>query len=311
MKNYVHIIEYEKRSSLWELLHPLEKFSNHSVFETKNTYSDLSQFNNVYVFHTSGRSFPMIENIEVFLKRRLNCVVFVHTAPDYIIDKGYRSFLERLLNLQNKFRLKILVPSKSVADDFLKIGILATAVRLGIPPIKLEKPERNLDFLKNRIITMNSNSAEKYLKAKGIDRFCDIIKQLKKENDAAILGIDADSDDGILRMRLTHSEFLWVLKHAKAYVQLSRSESYNITAIEARQLKVPTILSNVGGHSNIPCNKPFLCESSSDVIQKLRYLFNNNDCYQIELERCYEWSIHNECVDEFKKQIERGCSNEL
>lgn len=308
---FIHIVEYENRGTLWRLLNELNVYPNHKLLESKNHRVNINQLgiDNHFIIHTSGRSFPIIDSLEEFLQKGVICSVFVHNSPDYILEKGCCKFIKNLRRLQSRFNFKVLVPSNAVKEAFSDFGIICWVIRLGISPIVLREPIRNLKNLAGRIVTVNTNAQEKYVRAKGIDRFCEMIKHFGLEDSAAILGVDSISNDGIMRVKLTHEEMLWVLSKAKLYVQLSRSESYNITAIEARQLKVPLLLSNIGGHKSCNLNSMFLVDSHSNLYEKYNNLVNE-DNYTLKslLEDNYKWSLANENIESFKKSIEEICS---
>lgn len=308
---FIHIIEYEKRGTLWRLLSGLNVYSNHKLLESRNKKIDLQKLgtNNHFIIHTSGRSFPIINSLEEFLQEGVICSVFVHNSPDYILEKGCYEFIKKLRCLQSRFKFKVIVPSNAVKEAFLDFGIFCWVIRLGISPIVLREPTRNLKKLEGRIITVNTNAQEKYIRAKGVDRFCEMIKHFGLEDSAAILGVDLISNDGIIRVKLTHDEMLWILSKAKLYVQLSRSESYNITAIEARQLKVPLLLSNTGGHKSCNLNSMFLVDTNSDLYNKYNNLINGDESTLNSLiDDNYKWSLENENIESFKNCIEETCS---
>ncbi len=304
---YVHIIEYPERGTLWRLLKDLTIYPNHHILETKGQYVNLFSPNSnmFYIFHTSGRSFPMVDSLIYLLNSGFKCCLFIHTAPDYIVQKGYPQFLEYVEELQKQFKIKVMVPSWSVKIDFARHNIECDAVRLGIFSPSVIEPLNDLSYLTNKIITVNTNNKYEYKLAKGIDRFCEIVECLGLQHHVAILGVDGDNSDGIFRKKLSYQEFMWVLSKSRMYVQLSRSESYNITAIEARQLKIPLLLSNVGGHMDCNLDSIFLANSKDDAITKMQnlLLYEKTDILS-KIENNYIWSITNESLEAFRKKIE-------
>ncbi len=311
MGNFYHIIEYPERNTLWRLLSDLTIYKNHHIIETTGQYHSLKQIgvdNNKLVFHASGRKFPMIEALKEFLSDGYNCFVFVHTLPDYIIEKGCAYFLSYIRALQEEYGIRVLVPSPTAQKMFLNYAIESRSVRLGIKMLNVNIGTQNLLKLKGKVITVNTNAAEHYIKAKGIDLFCDLVKTLGIQKQAAILGLDGSSTDGIERIRLTHNEFIWVLNNAKMYIQLSRSESYNITTIEAKQLKIPILVSSVGGHID---SVPFSCfraNSIDDAYVKFDAITKMDDmALKNLLTESYSWSIENENIDSFRSNIEYAC----
>ena len=171
---YVHIIEYPERGTLWRLLKDLTIYPNHHILETKGHYVNFSppKSNMFYIFHTSGRSFPMVDSLIYLLKSGFKCCLFIHTAPDYIVQKGYPQFLEYVERLQKQFKIKVMVPSWCVKIDFAQYNIECDVVRLGILFPSVTEPLNDLSYLTNKIITVNTNNKYEYKLAKVIDRFC-------------------------------------------------------------------------------------------------------------------------------------------
>lgn len=306
-EKYVHIIEYPKRGPLWSLVNGLEIYDNHSVLETKNKYMDLSEFdkNTKFVFHTSGKNFPMISSLKSFLEKGLNCAVFIHTLPDYIIEKGFEDFLNYIKEVVNCFDCIIMVPSSAAKLMFAEYGICTEVVNLGILPIRISN---NLDYVRlekytNRIITVSTKESLKYKKAKGIDLFYELMKNSGRKEEALILG--NDSIEEIENLKLSHDEFLYVLSKAKVYVQLSRSESYNISAIEAKQLKVPVLVSDSTGHRDSVRDDFFRAKDINDANVILSKILEMTSDVKDKIESNYNSSIEYESIYSFKNRIEQ------
>lgn len=307
VKNYVHIIEYPKRGSLWNLVNGLEIYDNHSVLETKNKYIDLAGFykDTMFVFHTSGKKFPMISSLQGFLAKGLKCAVFIHTLPDYIIEKGFKDFLYYIKEVVELFSCTIMVPSNAAKYMFAEYGICTEVVNLGIVPIQISN---KLDYARlekytNRIITVSTKDSPKYKKAKGIDLFHELMNISGRKEEALILG--NDSKEEIENLKLNHEEFLYVLSKAKAYVQLSRSESYNISVIEAKQLKVPVLVSDSTGHRDSVRDDFFRAKDINDANIILSKILEMGSDIKDKIESNYNISIEYESIYSFKNRIEQ------
>lgn len=306
-KKYVHIVEYPERGPMWSLVNGLELYNNHSVLETKNKYIDLIGYekNTIFVFHTSGKNFPMISALMGFLTKGLKCVVFIHTLPDYIIEKGFEDFLHYIKEVTNRFSCIIMVPSSAAKHMFGEYGIRTEVVNLGIMPIRMSNQidYARLEKYTNRIITVSTKNTLKYKKAKSIDLFYELMKLSGKNEEALILG--NESNEEIENLKLTHEEFLYVLSKAKAYVQLSRSESYNISAIEAKQLKVPVLVSDSTGHKDSVRDSFFRVKDITEANEKLGKILEMSSDVKEKIESNYNSSIDYESIYSFKNRIEQ------
>lgn len=307
MKKYVHIIEYMQRGPMWSLMHGLEQYDNHLILETQNRYMDLHEFdrNTIFVFHSSGKNFPMICELMNFLSKGLKCAVFIHTLPDYIIEKGFEDFLPYIKDVKNRFGCIIMVPSSIAKQMFGEYGIDVEVVNLGIVPIRISS---QIDYTKlgkytNRIITVSTKNTSKYKKAKGIDRFYELMEMSGRKKEALVLG--NESDEVIENIKLTHDEFLYVLSTAKVYIQLSRSESYNISAIEAKQLKVPILVSDSTGHKDSVRDGFFRAKNLAEANEKLSKILAMGSEVKDRIESNYNDSIDYESIYSFKKRIEQ------
>lgn len=305
-KKYVHIIEYQERGSMWRLVNGLEIYDNHVVLETKGKYVKLSEYDKetIFIFHTSGKNFPMINSLMEFLEDGKKCAVFIHTLPDYIIEKGFGDFLNYIKMVTSIFQCKVMVPSNAAKKMFATFDIKTEVVNLGIPSIKLSK---KIDYIKldkytNKIITVSTKNTKKYKMAKGIDRFYELMRISGKEKEALILGNDCI--EKIENIKLPHDEFIYVLSKAKLYIQLSRSESYNISAIEAKQLKIPVLVSNSTGHIDSVRDDFFRVKSIAEANMKLYEILKMDDFVKKKIGYNYYDSIINDSIIAFKKRLE-------
>ena len=160
-----------------------------------------------------------------------------------------------------------------------------------------------LEKYTNRIITVSTKNTLKYKKAKSIDLFYELMKLSGKNEEALILG--NESNEEIENLKLTHEEFLYVLSKAKAYVQLSRSESYNISAIEAKQLKVPVLVSDSTGHKDSVRDSFFRVKDITEANEKLGKILEMSSDVKEKIESNYNSSIDYESIYSFKNRIEQ------
>lgn len=308
MNMYVHIIEYPQRGTLYRLIKDLCRYRNHIIFETKGLELDLPSYGElkrtVYIFHSSGRHFPMIGNLQNFIARGYRCMVFIHDTPDYILLKSQASFLSFIRAIQARYNIRILVPSDAASHMFLKEDITATPVQLGIadPVISTDLIDGSL---KKCIVTVATNSKPSYIKAKGIDLFVKTLRELNLQSKGLILGLEQSSFNDVQCVKVSHELALKVLSEALLYVQFSRFESYNITAMEAKRLRVPLLVSNIGGHiDQIPVGL-FKCNFSEDFTSRVQQILNiDEQVLESFLTVNYNYSVEHETLEQFKRRIE-------
>ena len=89
--------------------------------------------------------------------------------------------------------------------------------------------------------------------------------------------------------------------HAKAYIQLSKYDSYNITAVEAKQFKIPIILSNIEGHMKSADNG-FLVKAFNEAKDILQRVIDGNFDKSV-VQKNYFNSITNESVAAFYERF--------
>lgn len=306
MDKIMHIVEYSRRGPLWKLVDGLTAFPNHFLLETKEQYIDLAQYspNTFFIFHTTGKDFPMISSLGNFLSQRKKCAVFIHTLPDYIIQKGYPKFMGYISKIQKQYGCKVIVPSNMACEMFKTYDIFCKVVNLGIPSIKELKRNSDLEKYFGKIVTVSTKDTDEYKYAKGVDRFYEVVKRCGLESESIVLGNNGGIVGNIMNIRFPHDDFLSVLANAKAYVQLSRSESYNISVIEAKQLHVPVIVSDVAGHKDSVKDSWCRVKSINEATEKLHAILNQYSTILRHVNYNYAMSIVDENIFAFRRRIE-------
>ena len=128
-------------------------------------------------------------------------------------------------------------------------------------------------------------------------------------SDALIVGPPLP-DMSIHSKRFTHDEFLFILQNSKAYVQFSRFEAYNLTAVEAKRLKVPVILLECEGVSD-NVKYGYVCKDFAEMdttIKKLISCHSNNLVNEV-IEQNYIDSVRRESLLSFVESIQRWWKN--
>ena len=86
------------------------------------------------------------------------------------------------------------------------------------------------------------------------------------------------------------------------YIQCSKYESYNITAIQAKRFKKPVLLLDTEGTSY--CMNGYVFKNNSDIENEIKKIESNNYNYDLINELYYD-SLRRENLDNFKNQIEK------
>ena len=212
--------------------------------------------------------------------------------------------------LQSKYKIGYLVPSIEVRNQYRRHGFKdVNYIQLGIENIeqfdKYNKYNIKLEKYYNKIVTTCSSENPDYFYIKGIDNYLKLMKECNLENSILIAGIDRNDDNNF--KRFSQDDFLNILCHSKAYVQLSRFESYNLTASEAKRFKIPIILLKCEGNNSCMKGNVYTLKQIKKILR------NNNIINEQLIEELYIDSKNRENLEEFKKSIERfgGMNNEF
>lgn len=231
--------------------------------------------------------------------------IFMHVSYEYLRFKDRDREIIHSVYSQNSKR-SFFVPSEEVAQQYRLAGISCKTIQLGIPEIQDNKDyKRNIPKLEefyNKIITTCVRSTDLYKYIKGIDTFEKIIKKNELEEHALITGIDDQSHGSIKSKYFTQEDFLNVLYHSKMYLQFSRFESYNITAVQAKRLRIPVLLLDSEGNSS--CMKGDVYSSKEELEQELFNILCNKVNIQ-KIEANYKDSIERENLFNFKQSLEQ------
>lgn len=301
--NYCHVVDHDGFGTMHKLIGALcDKYKNHIFLKREDVIkNNFDSKNSILIIHTSGGGEPKIlYSIKNY--NNINIFIFIHTSYEYQKYKKREKFLIMLKEYSLLKNVNILVPSNEVAKQYIKNGIKCTAIQLGIKPIDKVKLNYRSELSQyyNKIITTCSSYKNDYKFIKGIDLFEKFIIANNLEEDALILGID-DNNTKIISKELSEEDFINVLYHSKLYLQFSRMESYNLTAVQAKQLKIPVVLLKAEG--NYDCMLGHVYDSIEETEHKvINILHHNND--KLEVNKLYKDSIFRENLESFKKSLE-------
>lgn len=312
MKVY-HFIDFPGFGTVHKLINDLAKhYSNNIAIMPINDkplidnalIKKINKENCIVVIHSSGRldSYYLHNYKKLFKNRRI--FMFMHVSPKYLKVKKRHKMFYYLREFVEKYNGWILTPSKEVTSEYNKIAIRAKTVQMGIDNIQTKKEyyEYNpaLSQFYNRIITTCTSDETIYRKIKGIDRFEKLLKGLGVLNLGLICGNENINNLNIECKKFKSDDFLNILQHSIAYVQLSRLETYNLTAIQAKRFKVPALLLKTEGTTS--CMGKDVCKSIKEIkIQLKRLLLKRKNTLKIE--NLFEDSLKRETLERFNNDL--------
>lgn len=308
----VHIVEHYPKGTIYNLIKPLVDYGQLMVY-TPEDIEDITDFfafpeDTVFILHVTGRALPVFNNFERIVDQ-YKAAIFLHVSIAYMEFQKRFTAIERIVYL-NRMGVDLLVPCNNIQKQLLLRNIKSYVIQLGIPEINIYKNEyAHLLPYCGKVVTCCSEDTLPYLYAKGIDCFLKFIKDNDMFSDALIVGAPLP-DMSIQSKRFTHDEFLFILQNSKAYVQFSRFEAYNLTAVEAKRLKVPVILLECEGVSD-NVKYGYVCKDFAEMdttIKKLISCHSNNLVNEV-IEQNYIDSVRRESLLSFVESIQRWWKN--
>lgn len=304
MNKIVHVIEHYPKGTIYSLIKPLDGFDNQSVLyvpEEVYKFEQLLSFSSdtIFVLHITGRL------TEIFLKYhkialKYRSFLFLHVSVAYMEFQGRKKAINAIIEL-HRIGVGLLVPCTAIKIQLLKLGINSTVIQMGIPYFELNEQYDYLQEYKNKIITCCSENTEKYIYAKGIKEFTHFVSKEGLLSKALIVGSELGGT--VESKRFLHNEFLYILKNACLYIQFSQYEAYNITAIEAKRMRIPIVLFNVEGvNDNLKFGHVY--NSYKEMEEKAVEIIQNGGEKAI-IEANYVDSIERENIEVFAKEFNR------
>lgn len=310
-----HIIDHNGFGSIHKLLIPLcEKYKNNILYtpylkKFRLTKESIEKINNdknsIIIIHSTGRDKTIyLDNLDkLFVNKKI--FIFMHVSIEYEILKKRKRFIDKLYNISKENNIIILTPSKEVTEQYLKYGFNAETIQIGIQKLNNDYYKRDIKRLENyynKIVTVCASESPAYYNAKGIDNFIKLAKKEHITSDILIAGINSyvKKNNKIFMKKFCEKDFLNILYHSKAYVQLSLYESYNITAIQSKRFKIPTFLLSAEGNETCMCGNTY--KSIKDIRLKIREL-NNQIIDHEQIKKLYNDSIIRESLKNFNDDL--------
>jgi len=258
----------------------------------------------IIIIHASGRldSYYLHNYKRLFINKRL--YMFMHVSPKYLILKKRDQMFKHLKEFVEYYNGCILTPSKQTTQAYIKYGLRTKTIQMGIKNIKQNKKYYNyipeLSEFYDKIITTCTSDEEIYRKIKGVDRFERLLNKLKIKNLGLICGNDNIENLNIKCKKFTTDQFLNILCHSKAYVQLSRLETYNLTAVQAKRFKIPVFLLRTEGTPF--CMNGNVYKNLKDLELELKQVIAGNIDIR-KIERLYQDSLTRESLENFNREL--------
>ena len=111
---------------------------------------------------------------------------------------------------------------------------------------------------------------------------------------------------GIKSKKVSQTTFFKYLLNSEVYIQLSRTEAYNLSAIYAKRLKIPVIVSDVGGHKD-NVRYGFRIKNLNEAKLILGKILSNPKSPKIKkvIEKNYQDSLKRETLNNFRNSLNK------
>lgn len=307
---FLHLIDHN--GTIFKLIHPLSIYPEHKILtsfssshlnKTMRYIKKVSKQEDInLILHATGNNKIFYNMKEELIKQFKRVYIFLHVSPKHFLIKHRQNELQLIKKLSLKKNVGILTPSKTLKKEFLQYGIKTSSIQIGIGPIN----KAGLDKKKKKFIsTICTSNKKSYRYIKGIDLFSEAVEELGLKKESIILGDDSGMFNGIKTKKVSQNKFLRYIEESKVYLQLSRTESYNLSAVYAKQLKIPLIVSDIEGHKdNVKYGfRVKNIEQTKKYIKKI-LINSQDDEIKKSVEKNYVDSIKRESLENFKKSFD-------
>jgi len=310
--NFLHLIDHD--GTIFNLIYPLSTYLNHKILTSfssskkslLNSLENISKEDLIVILHATGNKkfFYTLKN--KLAKKFKRFYIFLHVSPKHFLLKDRLDDLNKLRRLTKKYNIKILTPSKELKKEFQNYGLNTLFIQVGIDFKLKSKPQKSTKNYKKYISTICTSEEKLYHYIKGIDKFSNLIKKLRLEKESIILGNSANLFNRIKSKKLSFNGFLKYLERSRVYLQFSRTESYNLSAIYAKRLKIPIIVSNIEGHKD-NVRHGFRANNIKDAERYLKDILSKYNDPKIKniVEKNYKDSLRRENLNSFKNSFNK------
>jgi len=310
---FLHLVDHN--GTIFHLLSPLSIYPDHRILTSFSSLKkSIQEINNlsknkklVVILHATGNKKAFYNMKEEIIKKFKSVYVFLHVSPKHFLIKNRINELKNLKKLVKEYNLKILTPSEELKKEFSYYDLNTTPIQLGVNfnPEKYHNLN-SIKILKKYITTTCTSKEGIYNYIKGIDTFCKLAKNFGLEKNSIILGNNSNLFGGIKTKKVSWHNFLNYLNKSKVYIQFSRTEAYNLSAVYAKQLKIPIIVSNIEGHKN-NVKYGFRVNNLKDAEKHLRNIFSKHENSKIRkiIEKNYKDSLKRESLNNFRNSFNK------
>ena len=313
MKTY-HLIDHPGFGTLHKLLIPVCEFSsNHTLFTPykglfyldENKLFEINQSKCRIILHSSGRTDSIYLNHYSTIFPDKKIYIFMHISDEKLLIKDRHSTIGKLITFSNQGGT-VLTPAREVSDQFARWGIRTQSIQMGIPHIEQDnKYSQYIDRLSpfyNKIITTCSTDDDLAKFAKGIDRFDNLMHKLGLQNQAIVAGTNNNNGINLPCHQFSSDDFINILNHSIAYVQLSRYETYNLSAVQAKRMRCPALILRAEGTPS--CMSDDVCDSIEQLENQLTAIMTYGKD-QETISRLFNDSCQRETVERFVDDLEQ------
>lgn len=310
---FLHLIDHD--GTILELVSSLSVFPEHKIltsfFSSKNRINyeldKLSKNKNIIaILHATGNKKFFYNMKEKIAQKFKKFYIFLHVSYEHFFIKNRAEEFFDLKDFSKKHRVCILTPSKTLSKKFSYFNIPTIFIQSGINFNFEEFNKKYSSIQKKYIVTTCTSEEGVYNYIKGVDIFYELIRDLNLERSGLILGNNSSLFKEVLAKKVSKKNFLKYLSRSKVYIQLSRTESYNISAVYAKQMKIPIIVTDIEGHKdNIKYGfRVNNFDEAKTILKKMISKKNNSSIKKI-VEKNYQDSIKRENLNNFRNSFNK------
>lgn len=309
---FLHLVDHD--GTIFQLVSPLTVYPDHKILTSFScSESKLIKLMNkmsknkelIVILHATGNRKYFYSLKRDLLKKFNRFYIFLHVSPKHFLIKNRMNEIVELRKLTKKYNLRILTTSKELKKEYFSYGLKAIPIQIGI---NFDKDKFHImkQQSKKYITTVCTSEDRVYNYIKGIDRFYKLVRDLGLEEEAVILGNKSDMFKGIISKRVSQKNFLKYLLNSKVYIQLSRTEAYNLSAVYAKLLKIPVIVSDVEGHKD-NMRYGFRIKNLNEAKLILGRILSNPKSPKIKkvIEKNYQDSLKRETLNNFRNSLNK------
>ncbi|MEK6878363.1 MAG: glycosyltransferase [Nanoarchaeota archaeon] len=310
-RKFIHLIDHD--GTIYGLVSPLSRFPEHQIITSFSGLNEdklkliekLSKDKTIKcILHATGNK-KYFYNLKGLLAKKFynRFYIFLHVSPNHFLIKDRLNELRTIKDLSDKLEIKVLITSKELRQEYSYYGLDTIPIQVGID---FHINNRIKRLKKGKIISVCTAEEGIYHYIKGIDQFSKLMKDLKLDKQSLILGNKNQLFEGIKTKKVSRETFLRYLRNSKVYIQLSRTESYNLSAVYAKRLKIPVIVSNIEGHKdNVKFG--FRVNNLNEAGKMLRFILKSKNSPKIKrvIERNYKDSLKRETLNNFRDSLNK------